>query len=117
MNLIETVSEILKKEVTAKEAVTFAANQFGTLSSYLRQPPKPKRILSICVKCSDAFTARLFSMDEIEPIATHDGYVPDFMPEEHYGDYVELDIDIDTGRIINWKTPTDKELKTQLNGE
>jgi len=37
MNLIETVSEILKKEVTAKEAVTFAANQFGTLSSYLRQ--------------------------------------------------------------------------------
>ena len=76
---------------------------------------KPRRILSICVKCSDAFTARLLEDDK--EIANHDGYVPPFFPEEHSGDYVELDIDIDTGQIVNWKRPTKKELKDQLNNE
>jgi hypothetical protein len=40
----------------------------------------------------------------------YDGYVPDFFPGQHYGDYVKLDIDIDTGKIVNWKTPADDEL-------
>ena len=38
------------------------------------------------------------------------GYVPDFFPDEHYGDYVQLKIDIDTGQIIDWKKPTQKDL-------
>jgi len=33
-------------------------------------------------------------------------YVPSFFPGEHYGDYLILDIDIDTGLITNWKQPT-----------
>jgi len=76
---------------------------------------KPKRILRICAKCSDLFSATLLENDK--EVAKHDGYVPNFMPEEHYGDYVELDIDIDTGQIVNWKVPTKKELKEQLNNE
>jgi hypothetical protein len=32
-----------------------------------------------------------------------DGYVPSFMPGEHYGDYLILDIDIDSGLVTNWK--------------
>jgi len=76
---------------------------------------KPIRILSICAKCSDLFTARLIEDDKV--VRTHDGYVPDFMPEEHYGDYVELDIDIDTGLIVNWKRPTKTQLKKELNNK
>ena len=75
---------------------------------------KPKRILRICAKCSDMFNAIL--LEDGKPILKHDGYVPYFMPGEHYGDYVEMDINIDTGFIENWKVPTKAELKSQLNG-
>ena len=30
---------------------------------------------------------------------------------EHFGDYVTLDIDIETGKILNWKKPTERDLK------
>jgi hypothetical protein len=33
------------------------------------------------------------------------------MPGEHYGDYIILDIDIDTGVIKNWKKPTKEVIK------
>lgn len=31
-----------------------------------------------------------------------DGYVPSFMPGNHYGDYLILDIDAESGLITNW---------------
>lgn len=46
-----------------------------------------------------------------EPIKEYEGYVPDFMPEDHYGDYLVLDIDIDTGMITNWRTPTAEQIE------
>jgi hypothetical protein len=73
------------------------------------------RVLKICAKCNDMFGAILEIDGKVT--ASHDGYVPDFMPEQHYGDYIELDVDIDTGQILNWKKPTAKQLKQQLNGE
>lgn len=33
----------------------------------------------------------------------YNGYVPSFMPGEHYGDYLMIDIDPYTGLILNWK--------------
>jgi len=33
------------------------------------------------------------------------------MPEEHYGDYVELQIDLETGQIMNWKKPSRKVIE------
>lgn len=42
----------------------------------------------------------------------YEGCVPEFFPGEHFGDYIELDIDIDTGQILNWKKPTAKQLRT-----
>lgn len=39
MNLQETVSKILGKEVTVEEAKTFAQDQFGTLAAYIKNPP------------------------------------------------------------------------------
>ena len=67
-----------------------------------------KRILKMCAKCSDMFSANLV---EDSGIKTYDGYVPDFFPEQHWGDYIELEIDIDTGMILNWKKPSKKDLK------
>ena len=66
-----------------------------------------KRVLRICAKCSDMFSANLCEDGKHK---TYGGYVPDFFPEEHYGDYVELKIDIDTGMILNWKKPNKKDL-------
>ncbi len=64
------------------------------------------KTLKICLKVSDCFAACLMS-DKGETIHDQDdGYVPSFMPGDHYGDYVILDIDIDTGMITNWKKPT-----------
>jgi hypothetical protein len=37
-------------------------------------------------------------------------YVPSFFPGEHYGDYLILDIDIETGMITNWVKPTADKL-------
>lgn len=38
-------------------------------------------------------------------------YVPGFFPETGGGDYLYLEIEIDTGRILNWKPPTKKQIE------
>ena len=46
-------------------------------------------------------------------IGEHDGYVPAWFPNSnitHNGDYVELRIDVETGRILNWQKPTQNDL-------
>lgn len=67
------------------------------------------RIIRISAKCSDLFNADFLVNGKREG-QNYDGYVPDFFPGEHYGDYVQLDIDIDSGKIVNWSTPTKAEL-------
>ena len=67
------------------------------------------RIISISAKCSDLFSANLMVNDE-DVGEEYNGYVPDFFPTEHWGDYVNLDIDIETGNIVNWKVPTEEDL-------
>jgi hypothetical protein len=59
----------------------------------------------INAKCSDLCFAQLKD-GEGRVVAEHDGYVPALMPEEHYGDYVELEIDLETGTILNWVRPS-----------
>lgn len=66
--------------------------------------------ISISAKCSDLFSATLRTGTGVKE---YDGHVPNWLPntgEEHYGDYVILDIDVKTGKIINWKTPTQEQL-------
>ena len=67
-------------------------------------------IIKICAKCSDLFGANLVNDNGLPRGESYSGYVPDWMPGIHYGDYVELDIDTATGRILNWKRPTSKQL-------
>jgi len=67
---------------------------------------KGKMVLSVVAKCSDCFFATLTDENGKE-LKEHDGYVPGLMPGEHYGDYVEIDIDVATGKILNWKKPSE----------
>ena len=75
------------------------------------------KTLKIHLKVSDRFTASLESSTGTEIFEQGDGYVPGFMPGEHYGDYVILDIDIDTGQITNWKKPSAEQVQEWISGE
>ena len=75
------------------------------------------KTLKIHMKVSDRFQARLVSSTGTELYDQEDGYVPSFMPDDHYGDYIILDIDIDTGQITNWKTPTPESIQNWISSE
>lgn len=66
--------------------------------------------ISISAKCSDCFSASAHDKHDRQVGKDYDGYVPGFFPRQHYGDYVMLDIDVETGRILNWKAPSQDEL-------
>ena len=68
------------------------------------------KTLKIHAKCSDMCAAEILDQDG-QSIHEHDGYVPHFMPGDHYGDYIILDIDLDSGQILNWKKPTASSIK------
>jgi hypothetical protein len=68
------------------------------------------KTITISAKCSDSFFASL-NDDHKGLVGEYDGYVPDFFPGNHYGDYVDLEIDIETGTILNWNVPTKEDLK------
>jgi len=67
-------------------------------------------VVRVVAKCSDLCSVTLLDSNNA-PIAQHNGYVPDFMPGEHYGDYVELDIELATGKVLNWKELSRKDLQ------
>jgi hypothetical protein len=75
----------------------------------------PAKTILISAKCSDMFMASLLDAEGNELISNN-GYVPDFFPGEHYGDYVMLNIDLATGQIMNWKTPSAAALKKWMTG-
>lgn len=72
-------------------------------------------ILEMTAKCSD-LCSMVASNEAGDTIFAGDGYVPDFMPDEHYGDYVILKIEVATGKILNWRAPTDAEILRDLEG-
>lgn len=64
------------------------------------------KTMKLHVKITDRFGGDLVD-EQGDVIHSFDGtYVPDFFPGEHYGDYLILDIDIETGMITNWKKVT-----------
>lgn len=77
------------------------------------------KILSIYMKVSDSFSATLLDEKNELLAVQEDGYVPEFMPQHslregddsHYGDYLILDIDVDSGQILNWKKPDPEQLE------
>ena len=59
-------------------------------------------ILVICAKCSDMCSTQLRGKDG-NVIAENDNYVPNNL-NIGGGDYVELEINIKSGQILNWKS-------------
>ncbi len=72
------------------------------------------KTIQLCGKTSDLCSV-VYKDEKGETVGERDGYVPKYFPEEHYGDYIEFDIDVETGRIINWVKPTQKELKDSMD--
>lgn len=75
------------------------------------------KVLKIHCKVCDNFTASLVDQNGDEIHDQEDGYVPGFMPGQHYGDYIILDIDLDTGKVLNWKPPTAEQIQKWINPE
>lgn len=65
-----------------------------------------KRALSISCKVRDE--CHLEFIQENGYIESYRGYVPDFFPDEHWGDYIILQI-TDKGKVKGWQ-PTDKQI-------
>jgi len=63
------------------------------------------KTVKIHVKVSDSGSYELCDQDG-EQIAERNDYVPRFFPEEHYGDYLILEIELDSGRVLNWEPPS-----------
>jgi hypothetical protein len=67
--------------------------------------------LRIYIKVRDQFCASIHDDAGNDLGGQADGYVPGFMPGQHYGDYLILNIDLDTGLITNWEKPTREEVE------
>lgn len=66
--------------------------------------PKSKLIISIQAHCSDSFT--LIGTLDGNQIHEYSGYVPGDIGCLGSGDDVCMDIDAETGQILNWKPVT-----------
>jgi len=69
-------------------------------------------ILSVMGKCSDRSnvgTVNIMTNEDVD----HDGYVPEGLGIGG-GDYIEFDIDIETGQILNWPKLTDEDIEEAL---
>jgi len=76
---------------------------------------KPAK-MTMFAKCSDCFSAQ-FEDANGDNVLAYNGYVPDWFPGQHWGDYVEFEIDLATGQILNWIAPTDDDLKAMKGRE
>lgn len=65
-----------------------------------------KRALSISCKVRDE--CHLEFIQEDGRVGNYQGYVPDFFPSGHFGDYIIFQI-TDKGKIEGWQ-PTDKQI-------
>lgn len=72
--------------------------------------------VSVHVKVCDSGNYELKD-SEGNVVKEKNDYVPGFFPGEHYGDYLILDIDIDTGMIMNWVKPTEQKIKDFMSIE
>lgn len=77
-------------------------------------PVQAKELRIYCKVVGD-FTASLHDQDGVEICVQSQDYVPNFMPGPHYGEYVILNIDIDTGQVTNWEKPSVKELSEWID--
>jgi len=68
----------------------------------------------ISAKCSD-----LFFMQDLDTGDEYEGEVPVFFDTDtaEGGDYIKLEVDLETGQIQNWIAPTTSEISQYLGEE
>lgn len=78
--------------------------------------PQKLKVKSVLVYCKirDEGTYDLRG-EEGKSIAQRHDYVPSFFPGDsdgssHYGDYLILDIELETGLVLNWKKPDPRDV-------
>jgi hypothetical protein len=77
------------------------------MKAFINEKEENIKTVSLNAKCSDLCFMSLKN-DTGATLIGHGGYVPGFFPGKHGGDYIELEIDMDTGKILNWNPTTDK---------
>lgn len=70
--------------------------------------------LRISAKCSDLCWTEYTDKDGNK--TESDGYVPKNIGIDSYGDYIDIDIDMKTGQILNWKPVSDAQVKQAQKG-
>lgn len=69
----------------------------------------PKGILRISAKCSDLCWT--IYTDSNGKITESNSYVPEGIGiGDGYGDYIDIDINMKTGQILNWKPVSDAQV-------
>jgi hypothetical protein len=68
------------------------------------------KVIKVHAKPCDAGGYSLVDQDGEVIHDKPDDYVPGWFPDGG-GDYIVLDIEIDTGKILNWTPPTRKQLE------
>ena len=66
--------------------------------------------IQLHLKVRDEFTASIVDAEGAVICTQEDDYVPSLMPGEHYGDYVILNIDLESGVVTNWVKPSAQEV-------
>jgi hypothetical protein len=75
------------------------------------------KTLRIYTKITDRFQAYILDQDGVKIGGQDDGYVPSLMPGDHYGDYIILDIDLESGRVTNWTKPSPEQIRAFVTGD
>jgi hypothetical protein len=74
---------------------------------------KTAKTIVISAKCGDMVSGFLKDGDG-QHVGDYEGRIPEFVPNL-YGDYLKLEVDLATGRILNWTPPTQDQLN-ELGG-
>lgn len=74
------------------------------------------KVMKIHIKVCDEFACQIVDQDGAV-IKDYEGYVPSFMPGENYGDYLILDIDLDSGMILNWEPISPRTMEEFIRKE
>jgi len=69
------------------------------------------KTIYISGKVADRCNAELYDEND-NSLLEHQGYVPDFMPGGG-GDYLQFEIDNETGKILNWESIKDDVLENE----
>lgn len=84
------------------------------IHEYQQTPFKSIKTIRFQAKCSDMFDFCYCDKDS-NPIVEGSGYTPSFLTTHGSGsDYIDLEIDLETGQILNWKKPSTDNILDHL---